>query len=120
MTVLNTIELTKTSPFVPIVFFGLFALTILSLFIGIRYAGSNSKKLETVSAISAIIFLISFFSLWVFGAVKDSFREPTGEYQYEVTFADEMSFTEVMDKYNVIEQRGDIFVLEEKEELRDD
>ena len=35
--------------------------------------------------------------------------------RYEVTFDEEASIVEVMKDYNVIEQRGDIFVLEDKE-----
>ena len=35
--------------------------------------------------------------------------------RYEVTFDEEASIVEVMKDYNVVEQRGDIFVLEDKE-----
>jgi multisubunit Na+/H+ antiporter MnhB subunit len=34
--------------------------------------------------------------------------------QYEVTINEDITFKEVMDKYNFIEQRGDIYVLREK------
>ena len=36
--------------------------------------------------------------------------------RYEVTFDEETSIVEVMKDYNIIEQRGDIFVLEDKED----
>jgi hypothetical protein len=35
--------------------------------------------------------------------------------RYEVTFDEETSIVEVMKDYNIVEQRGDIFVLEDKE-----
>ena len=38
--------------------------------------------------------------------------------QYEVTIDDTVSFTELNDKYEVIEQRGKIWILEDKEERR--
>lgn len=42
--------------------------------------------------------------------------EPTGRYRYEVTIDKSVSITDVYDNYNVIEQRGEIWVLEDKEE----
>lgn len=41
-------------------------------------------------------------------------KEPTGRYQYECTIDDSASFNDVMEYYNVIEQRGDIWILEDK------
>lgn len=40
---------------------------------------------------------------------------PTGRYQYEVTIDDTVSMTKLYEKYEVVEQRGDIWVLEDKE-----
>lgn len=42
-------------------------------------------------------------------------KEPTGRYQYECTIDDSASFNDVMEYYNVIEQRGDIWILEDKQ-----
>lgn len=41
--------------------------------------------------------------------------EPTGRYQYECLIDESVSMTEVYERYEVIEQRGDIWVLEDKE-----
>lgn len=38
----------------------------------------------------------------------------TGEYRYECTIDDAVPYNEIVDNYNVIEQRGDIWVLEDK------
>lgn len=35
--------------------------------------------------------------------------------RYEVTFDDKVSIVEVMEDYNIVEQRGQIFILEDKE-----
>ena len=40
----------------------------------------------------------------------------TGTYRYEAIFDEETSIVEVMKDYNIVEQRGDIFVLEDKED----
>lgn len=38
----------------------------------------------------------------------------TGRYQYEVTIDDNVKFKDVIDKYNIIEQHGKIWILEDK------
>ena len=45
----------------------------------------------------------------------DIFQVPNGKFKIEATFTDDYPFLSVMEEYNVIEQRGDIFVLEPKE-----
>lgn len=40
----------------------------------------------------------------------------TETYRYEAIFDEETSIVEVMKDYNIVEQRGDIFVLEDKED----
>lgn len=42
-------------------------------------------------------------------------KELEPKIQYEVTIDESVSYKELTDKYNIIEQRGEIFVLEEKE-----
>lgn len=43
--------------------------------------------------------------------------EPSGRYQYEVTIDDSVSFTKLYEKYEVVEQKGKIWILEDKEEV---
>lgn len=38
----------------------------------------------------------------------------TGEYRYECIIDDSVSYNEVVENYKIIEQRGDIWVLEDK------
>lgn len=38
----------------------------------------------------------------------------TGEYRYECTIDDSVSYNEVVENYKIVEQRGDIWVLEDK------
>lgn len=109
MTVLNTIELTKES-WVPV------AVAIgcwMSLFISIPL----SHRIKN-TFVSCIFFIYSLFAVAVgivFLLAYDEFRIPSGEYQYEIIVDDTVSFTDMTEKYNIIEQRGEIFVVEEKE-----
>lgn len=38
----------------------------------------------------------------------------TGEYQYECTIDDSVSYNEVVENYKIVKRRGDIWVLEDK------
>lgn len=109
MTILNTIELT-TASYIPIV---VGSLLIGSIFCIIPFA----NKIKT--AIVSFIFIIYCFLALLIGMMLfltgNKFQEPTGEYQYEVIFEDDVSFAEVIKKYDIIEQRGEIFVVEERE-----
>lgn len=42
-------------------------------------------------------------------------QEETGRYRYEVTIDDNVAFKELYEKYDIIEQKGKIYVIEEKE-----
>ena len=39
----------------------------------------------------------------------------TGRYRYEVTIGDSVSFEDLIERYNIVDQRGKIYVLEDKE-----
>ena len=41
--------------------------------------------------------------------------EPTGRYEYQVTIDDTVSFTELYEKYKVIDQNGKIWTIRDKE-----
>lgn len=62
--------------------------------------------------IAIILFIVGLISLFV--GVDHSYTIPTGKYKYEVTIDENVSFTELNSKYNIIEQRGSIYVLEDK------
>lgn len=57
------------------------------------------------------LFMISIILVSAFGKT-----EPSGRYQYEVTIDDSASFTELYEKYDVVKQKGKIWILEDKEE----
>lgn len=43
------------------------------------------------------------------------FTKPSGRYQYECLINDTVPYVEIYEKYDVVEQRGEIWVLKDKE-----
>ena len=109
MTVLNVIELTKQSMIPFYIAAVCVTVSIISLLIAIN---TSREWLTMPGAASAIIFFLIAIGLLIFAS---DFQEPTGKYQYEIMIDDSTTFSEVIEKYDIIEQRGEIFVVEEKE-----
>ena len=76
----------------------------------IAYEESETIWLSILSGIltSGLGVLIGCLLSTAFGPFTETKR-------YEVTFDDEIPIVEVIENYNIIEQRGQIFVLEDKE-----
>lgn len=85
-----------------------FIIELIILFISV--IKGNPKIITVVIAI--ILFIVGLF-LMIFSEIHKN-TIPTGKYQYEVTIDENVSFVDLNNKYNVIEQRGDIYVLEDK------
>ena len=62
--------------------------------------------------IGGILFLITSI---IIGTVNVEKSKNTGRYKYEVTIDDDVPFTEIYKKYDVVKQKGDIWVLKDKE-----
>lgn len=88
-----------------LVFLFLFMLTFLILFLFTQ---------EAVLGGAALICVVLFFLGLTIIDEKDE-DASTGRYRYEVILSDDVSFQEIHDKYKVVENRGDIWVLEDKE-----
>ena len=63
--------------------------------------------------IGGILFLITCI---VIGTVDLEKSKNTGQYKYEATIDEDVPFTEVYKKYDVVKQKGDIWVVKDKEE----
>lgn len=62
---------------------------------------------------TAIVPIIIILFIWLIcGIFNITFK--TGEYRYECTIDDSVPYNEVVENYKIIEQRGDIWVLEDK------
>ena len=62
--------------------------------------------------ISGILFLMPYITMCTVDLEKS---KNTGRYKYEATIDEDVPFTEVYKKYDVVKQKGDIWVLRDKE-----
>lgn len=74
------------------------------------------KKTDSVSLPLAIFLTIIFGLIWSWGVRPIVTKEdvPTGRYRYECTIDDDASFVDIAEKYVVVEQHGDLWILEDK------
>ena len=67
---------------------------------------------EWTVIVGGILFLISNITMCTVDLEKS---KNTGRYKYEATIDKDVPFTEVYKKYDVVKQKGDIWVLKDKE-----
>lgn len=106
--ILNQVEIMEPQVWVCVA--GLLSVILLVVTLVIMLSTRN----EVVSTVFAIMALLSLVSSVLFCGILD-LEEPTGRYRYEVLIEDESVFKDIYDTYDIIEQRGDIWVLEDKE-----
>lgn len=105
--VLNVIERTRLSDWIIIgILLCMFAMAVFF----IELLTGNTTKITTICGIGFVCTLVLIF---VFLWIGRTFF-PNRITQYECTIDKNVSFVELYEKYDVIEQRGDIWVLEEK------
>lgn len=104
--VLNVVERTQLSDWAIICI--LLCAFVMAVFLVELLAGSTIKKIKIggIGFTLAVVLILIFFWLGIFTSNKIA--------QYECTIDNKVSFVELYEKYDVIEQRGDIWVLEEK------
>ena len=106
MTILNQTEIMQTSLWVLIVFI-IFMVLGTSLVI----VGFIANK-EKIIPISLPVFFLAIF----IRALGSAYKVPTGRYRYECTIDSKTSISEINENYKIVEQRGDLWVLEDKDE----
>lgn len=74
---------------------------------------TNSSSLLLTVSLTVIFGLIW---TWVVRPIVTKEDTPTGRYRYECTIDDDASFVDIAEKYVVVEQRGDLWILEDKDE----
>ena len=108
MTTLNTIEIMDVNPWVYYLLIADIVMGVLSIILTIIF-DFNTKTACILLVLCAICFIAAILG------IHNLTEVPTGRFQIEATFTDDFPFTSVMKEYDVIEQRGDIFLLEPKE-----
>lgn len=112
MTILNQYEiLESTTP----IWWSIIEIVLIISFVIAFIASISTINASTVKPL-ILIFVAFVTIIWSFIVYPIVHKEdvPTGRYQYECTIDDGASFTDIMDNYIVVEQRGDIWVLEDK------
>ena len=104
ITVLNTTAVTGLPTWVSVLAFIIF-------FIG-AIVFAVSMILDGSVYITAYSLMIGLIVMFVYGILNYTVK--TGEYRYECTIDDSVSYNEVVENYKIVEQRGDIWVLEDK------
>lgn len=105
--VLNITEITQP----PSWFVGVFVIILLVIAVSfVVCLKANNDVIGTIFGGITVFGIISLFGILFMTSV-----ESTGRYRYEVTIDPSVTFSEIYEKYDVIEQRGEIWVLEEKE-----
>ena len=110
VTILNTITSNECGEIAEIMLLiSVFAFLIFVLIGIIGYIGNDSDKPIVLCATFLIISLISM----VIGImILSNSAEIT---TYEVTISDEVSFKDFTSKYEIIEQRGEIYIVKERQ-----
>lgn len=104
ITILNTTAITGLPTWVSVLTFVIFFIGAIVFAVSMILDGP-----VWVTASSLMIGLIVMIACGIF-----KYTVKTGEYRYECTIDDSVSYNEVVENYKIVEQRGDIWVLEDK------
>lgn len=92
-----------------------FGITVLiCAIVGFFIGRSDCDELNGTLAGVLVGLVLGLFPMSLFGSAFSYSPETKTTMRYEVTIDDSVSLTEFYEHYNVIEQRGQIFVVEEK------
>ena len=108
--VLNKTEIMRNPSYIGLLF-GLFVILFI-IGTGILFYGAYEESIVPL-IIAIVMIVLSIVAL--FQACSKQGTEHTGRYRYEVTIDDSVSFVDLQKKYDVIEQNGKIWTLEDKE-----
>lgn len=113
LTPLNTIEILEVSRIG--ICCGLL-LIVCGFFMFFRYMNYDGSSLaRTIAMVFIVVFCLSIGFLGVLNfAANDAWKNKTGRLQIEATISDDMPFNSIYDQYEIIEKRGDIYLLETK------
>ena len=102
----------------PISYWNLIAIFLIAFaFFGIMllvysYFG-GFEDIVAASIMAAIVTLISFFAIKIYNANK------LNPEQYAVTISDEVSMNEFIESYTIVEQKGNVYIIEVKDNGHD-
>lgn len=65
------------------------------------------------------LLLVFIATILAFVAMITCFFIPSQPKRYEVTISDDVTFNDFVEKYKIIEERGQIFIIEERESYKE-
>ena len=104
ITILNKTDITGLPTWVSVLAFIVFVTGLIVFAV--------SMILDGPVWITTSSLMISLIVMVACGTFKYTVK--TGEYRYECIIDDSVSYNEVVENYKIVEQRGDIWVLEDK------
>ena len=107
--ILNQIPVTETEMGIGLGWLIVIAIAIFAFISGI-FAVFDSSDLDLGFILGGIMAIGVAMIILIFSAKE----VPTGEYRYEVIIEEEFNLHEFYDYYDVVDQRGEIFVVEER------
>lgn len=111
MTILNQYEILENVT--PVWWYIIAAVFIVSITVMI----ANSDKVSNQTTLGIVLLCTALAAIiWGFIVYNIVHKEdvPTGRYRYECIIDDDTTFTDVLEDYVIIEQRGDLWILEDK------
>ena len=112
VTVLNVIEAKNISPFWLLPLIVLLIVGFILFIIG--YYRDKNQRRDTGRILVVLGSMLTLVGLFISPFVIGSVLE-TSNTRYEVTIDDSVSMKEFTEKYKVIENRGDIYTIEERQ-----
>lgn len=112
MEILNTTEILKTRNDGLVIVFIIMVMALLGIMITLVSCVrvSNGMFITWVICMVVCVAAAKWFAIKV----------PAGIYQYEVLLTDDYSATQLLQDYDVVEQRGTIWVIQDKEKTMDE
>lgn len=92
----------------------IFTMCIAFIFSGILLFAALALDWNGIFVALGIVCVASAFG--IMGLCIFAGEVPTDRYRYEVTVGDYVRFTDIYEKYDVVERRGEIWVLEDKDD----
>lgn len=115
MTILNTEAIMEWQPVFLILCLSFLGLSILSA-IPALVATASDCCVSKLDKCLLLIFALSVLSCLGMVVAGECTKVESGRYRYEVTLSEDYDISELANCYKVTDQRGKIWVIEEKEE----
>lgn len=109
MTTLNMIEMTKINPVLIII---AIAVTVIGIGLIILSMKNENRFSAFFLTFGTICFGVGVSLLIV--SENEEMKVETGKYRIEATITDDMPLNSVYEQYEIIDKRGDIYLLEPK------